>query len=395
MVPDRENKAEHLAEKAPLHVLFLIDHLAGLGGGETSLVRMIGLLPPDRIRCSVATLNPMISPVLLRQLQCPVHVFPLRRTYDLNSFRLAIKLRRLLQREHVDIVHTYFESANLWGGLVSKMGSRSLLISSRRDMNILRNRHAHRLGYLVVNRLCDKVLTVSEAVRDLCIAEEGLPPEKVVTVYNGVDLGRLSSLPPDRQLRQRFGFAATDPIITSVANVRRIKGLETLIAAAGIVCREIPSARFLIVGGENEPDYGRELRETIKSMRLESNVIFTGLVESAIPMLKVSQVFCLLSRAEGFSNALLEGMACSLPCVASRVGGNAEAVVEEDTGFIVAAGDHQAAAERMLQLLRDPARSRMMGAAGRQRVVSRFSAEKVALAHAELYERLVWKKLDP
>ncbi len=218
------------SDKRPLHVLFLIDHLGGLGGGETSLVRMVRLLPPDRVRCSVVALHEWVSPVLAQQLNCPLHVFPIRRVFDLRSFRIAMRIRKLIRSKQIDIVHTFFESANLWGGLVAKIGGGPALVSSRRDMNILRNRK-HRLGYALVNRLCDRILTVSDAVRDLCIRQERVLAEKVVTLRNGIEIERISSIPADPSLHQRCEFPAGDPIITTVANIRRVKGLDTLVKA--------------------------------------------------------------------------------------------------------------------------------------------------------------------
>jgi glycosyltransferase involved in cell wall biosynthesis len=354
---------------------------------------MARLLPPDRIRCSIVALNAKVSPVLAEQLPCPLHVFPLRRTYDLNSFRVAAQIRRLMRSESVDIVHTLFESANLWGGLVTKFGGGPLLVSSRRDMNILRTSLKHRLGYLLVNRLCDSVLVVSDAVRDLCIREEHLAPDKVVTLHNGIELERISASAPDLQLREQWGFGAEDPVITSVANVRRVKGIDTLVQAARIVCREFPHARFVVVGGENEADYGKELRQTIQTMGLARNVFFAGLTEQVIPILKISQIFCLMSRSEGFSSALLEAMACSLPCVVTRVGGNSEAVLDGETGFVVAPEDHAAAGDRILRLLRDPQRRAAMGAESRRVVSDKFTAGKMAADLAAFYERLALARM--
>ena len=224
------------ATDRPIRILFLIDHLGALGGGETSLVRMVRQMPPERVRSFVVTFNPWVSPVLREQLNCPLYVLPLRRTFGLQAARVASQIRRLLRSEEIDVVHTFFESSNLWGGLVCKLGGGPLLVSSRRDMNILRKSGKHRLGYAVVNRICDRVLTVSEAVRQLCIREEQLPPHKVVTLYNGVDLERISAVPLDWQLRQRLGFGPGDPIIASVANVRRVKGLDTLVKSAPTTC---------------------------------------------------------------------------------------------------------------------------------------------------------------
>jgi len=377
---------------APIRVLFLIDALRGLGGGETSLMRIVRLMPADRIQCSIVTLDDQVSPVLARQLTCPLYSFPIRRAFDFQSLWVASRLRRLLRTERIDVVHTLFESANLWGGLVAKIGGGPLLVSSRRDMNILRNRGKHQLGYALVNRICDRVLTVSDAVRDLCIREERLAPEKVVTLYNGVELDQISAIPFDRQLRERCAFSPSDPIITSVANVRRVKGLDTLVKTAGVVCREFPNARFLVVGGENEPDCGEELRADIQARNLQRNFFFMGLTEQVIPVLKTSQVFCLMSRTEGFSSAVLEAMACSLPCVVTDVGGNPEAVVDGETGFVVAPEDHLEAAHRILCLLGDPQRRSAMGAAGREVVASRFTATKMVSDLASFYERLVLER---
>jgi glycosyltransferase involved in cell wall biosynthesis len=376
-------------EKSPLRVLFMIDHLGGLGGGETSLVRIVRSMPPDRVRCSVVTLDDRVNPVLKRQLTCPLHVFRLRSAFDLHAFRVAGEIRRLLRTEKIDLVHTFFESSNLWGGVVCKLGGGPRLVSSRRDMNILRNRGMHRLGYAIVNRICDRVLTVSDAVRDLCINQEQLAPEKVVTLHNGIDLEQISQIPPDSQLREKLQFAPADPIIACVANVRRVKGLDVLVKVAGIVCREIPNARFLVVGGENEPDYGIELRATVRQMGLEDKFIFLGLAPQVISILKASQIFCLLSRTEGFSNALLEAMGCSLPSVVTRVGGNAEAIEDGKSGFVVNSEDVAAAAHRVLGLLRNPQLCATMGLAAYQSVVSQFSSSQMISNLASFYEQVV------
>ena len=381
--------SEAEATRRPIRVLFLIDHLAGLGGGETSLVRMVRQMPPERVQSFVGTFSPWVSPVLREQLDCPLYVLPLQRTFGLQALRIASQIRQVLRSKEIDLVHTFFESANLWGGLVCKLGGGPILVSSRRDMNILRKPGKHRVGYAVVNRLCDRVLTVSEAVRQLCIREERLPPHKVVTLYNGVDLERISAVPLDGQLRQRLGFGPGDPIITSVANIRRVKGLDTLVKSARVVAREFHNARFLIVGAENETDYATELREEIRVSNLQRNVFLLGLTENVIPILKASQVFCLLSRSEGFSSALLEAMACSLPCVATDAGGNAEAVVEGETGFVVPPEHHDAAADRILRLLRDTQRRATMGDAGRRRVASEFTVCTMAANLVAFYEQLV------
>jgi L-malate glycosyltransferase len=375
----------------PIRVLFLIDHLGGLGGGETSLVRIVRQMPPERVQCHIVTFNPWVSPVLREQLNCPLYVLPMRRTFGLQAVQVARRIRQLLRSEKIDLVHTFFESANLWGGLVCKLGGGPILVSSRRDMNILRKPGKHRLGYAVVNRLCDRVLTVSEAVRELCIREEQLLPDKVVTLYNGIELERISSVPLDWQLRERLGFAAGDPIVTSVANVRRVKGLDIFVKAAHRVVSEFPNARFLIVGGENEADYAAELREEIRLKNLQRNVFLLGLSENVTPILKASQVFCLLSRSEGFSSALLEAMASCLPCVVTRVGGNPEAVLDGQTGYIVPPEDHMATADRILELLRNSQRRATMGDAGYRRVASEFTVHTMLTNLISFYEGLVEK----
>src|ERR1700675_2073886 len=88
----------------PLRVMFLIDALGGLGGGEMSLVRIARLMPADRVQCSIVTLDDRVSPVLARQLACPLHVLPIRRAFDLQSLSVAIRIRRLLRSEKIDVV---------------------------------------------------------------------------------------------------------------------------------------------------------------------------------------------------------------------------------------------------------------------------------------------------
>jgi glycosyltransferase involved in cell wall biosynthesis len=102
----------------------------------------------------------------------------------------------------------------------------------------------------------------------------------------------------------------------------------------------------------------------------------------------------LSSRAEGFSNAILEYMAAARPVVATDVGGAGEAIVEGETGFLVPAGDDSAMAERIITLLREPERAQRMGRRGRQRVEHEFSCAAQLEKTLNLYERLLLSAED-
>jgi L-malate glycosyltransferase len=367
----------------------MIDQLSAMGGGEASLIKIVRHLPREKFRCSVVTLSSRVNAAIVAQLPCPLHVLPVRRAFGFNSLLVARQLRRLIRAERVDIVHTFFETANLWGGLVSKLGGGPALITSRRDMGILRRSLKHRLGYKIINRMCDRVVAVSNAVRDLTLEQESIRHGKTITLYNGVDLASISSTPADTQWRRNHGCAPADPVIASVGNIRRVKGMDTLIHSAALVCRELPRARFVIIGGDDEVSYARRLRQTIRSLDLERNIIFAGHSERVVPILKNSQAFCLLSRSEGFSNAILEAMACGLPCVVTGVGGNPEAVVNNVNGFVVPPDDPASAARCLVHLLRDRQGALAIGAAGKALVASRFTTEVMVSELGELYRQLV------
>ncbi|MCU1332711.1 MAG: glycosyl transferase group 1 [Candidatus Angelobacter sp.] len=382
--PSSQNLTRSDAEERP-HVLFLIDHLMALGGGETNLLKVVQLMPPGLVRCSIATFR--IKPEIRQSISVPVHVFPWKRFFHVDAWKAAFALRKLIQTERVDIVQTYFETSNLWGGLVAKM-SGALLLSSRRDMGILR-KAKHALAYRVVNRLSDRVLAVSEEVKRFCVDADRIDPQKISVIYNGVDLKHIASEDPKDNPFGQADWAGASHIITCLANIRRVKGIDVLVRTAQRVCRELPDAVFLVAGSLYERDYSEEVQAIIRSVGLEKNIKLLGFVGDPVPLLKMSDAFCLLSRSEGFCNALLEAMACGVPAVVTRVGGNPEAVTDGENGFLVPVEDDAVPADRLLMLLRDPERAARIGENGRNSVQTQFSADAMIQKLIGVYRDLL------
>ena len=376
------------------HVLFLIDELCRKGGTETALLNTVRWLPV-RFRCSIATfrLNPELS--ILADFPCAIQVFPLRRTYDWNAVRMAAKLSSFIRTERVDVVHTFFPSSDLWGGVVAKLSRRPILISSRRDLGILRST-THKIAYRTLHGMFDRVLTNSEEVRVFTIQQDKLDSARVRTIHNGIDTTRYSEANDVSEKTTPDCFPDASHVIVSVGNLRMVKGFDILIKAAAVVAREYPQVLFVIAGGEDpaESHLRGELESLSSSLSIQRNIKFIGGIADPAQVLSKAQVFCLLSRSEGFSNALLEAMACGLPCVATRIGGNSEAVADGETGFIVAGEDHNSAAVRILDLLGDPIRARQMGHAARRRVEKHFSHHAYTSKLVEVYDALLAKRED-
>lgn len=370
------------------HILFLIDQLCESGGAERALLSIIRLLPKDRFRCSLATFKLDSGIEIFRHIPCPVHVFPLRRTYGWSGVATARKLRALIRSQRAEIVHTFFETSDLWGGLVAKLSGCPVLISSRRDMGILRSAK-HRIAYRLLAPIADQVLTVSEEVRQFCLRQDGLPPSKVVTLYNGIEVERFAAAPDRDRLRQKMGLAEASHLVTTLGHIRRVKGIDTLVRAAAVVRREFPRALFLVIGDVSEPQHFRELQALCREQGTAETVRFLGPSEDVAALLKMSDLFCLPSRSEGFSNALVEAMACGLPCVVTRVGGNAEAIEDNVSGFVVPPDDPEPLADRILRLLRRPDTAKRMGQAGQKTVEEKFTAQAMMAQLTGIYDRLI------
>ncbi|HTT20943.1 MAG TPA: glycosyltransferase [Candidatus Sulfotelmatobacter sp.] len=371
-------------------VLFLIDRLHSTEAGAEGAVQKLCRFLPDRgFRCSVATF--WTGEAVEQRFPCAVRIFPLSRIYDWNALQQALAFHRFLRSEKFDIVHTFFSASDLWGGLVAKLSGCPVLVSSRRDMGILRS-HKHTLIYRLANHLFDQVHAVSERVREFSIADDHLSADKVVTVHNGIDLEAIDGARPCDPTPWPT-CDGEDPVIATVANIRFIKGIDILVKAAGLVLEQISHARFVVIGGEiQEPHYSSAVHATVRKLGIEDRVHFLGTRSDVFSLLKRCHAFCLPSRSEGMSNALLEAMACGLPCVATDVGGNAEAVSDGQTGFLAPSENPTALADRLLTLLCDRARARNMGQAARRVIETKFTVHHMVHRLAVLYGSLLAQK---
>jgi len=377
------------SQAQPRHIVYIIDQLDSLkGGAERSLFNTTRLLPQHRYHASVVTFKRPEDPSCLQQFSCPVHVFPLQRTYGWEALRVALKLRRLIRDERVAIVQTFFESSDLWAGPIAKLSGCPVLISSRRDMGF-RRRSMHRVAYRLFRPLFDRVHAVSDVVRDYTIRQDGIDPDRVVTIVNGIDVDSASRRYDTQRLRNSHNLENASHLIVDVSSIRRVKGLDILARTAAIVCRDYPAAVFVVVGNVVEQEYFTEVNELLKRLDIVANFRFVGGQDDVFPFLQMSDVFCHLSRSDGLSNAMLEAMACGLPCVVSRAGGNPQVISEGRNGFVVPIDHPELAADRIITLLRYPESRRRMGEDGRQRVSEAFSATTMVRSLVDLYDRLV------
>jgi glycosyltransferase involved in cell wall biosynthesis len=363
------------------HVLLVVDQFPKtLGGGERIVLKLAELLPHYGYRASIVTFFIHPESAVRESRLCPIYELPLHRTYDLTAIRAALEFRRFLRDQRVQLVQTFFESSDLWAGFVTKTVPQSKLIWSRRDMGILRARK-HRIGYRLLAGAPDAVFAVSEQVRHYCIDVDRIDPARVLTIHNGLDLANWNAA-------SVFAKSAGKVQIATVGNIRAVKGHDVFIRAAALTVKQFPNALFSIAGDVLEPAYFSDLQSLIKDLNLSDNFVFAGGIADLHQYLSETEIFVLPSRSEGFSNAIVEAMAASLPVVATDVGGNNEAVHDGISGLLVPSENPQALSSAINRLLDDPATAAAMGAAGREIVSSRFTTgammDQIAGAYKEL-----------
>src|SRR5262249_8675710 len=152
-----------------------------------------------------------------------------------------------------------------------------------------------------------------------------------ITVHEGIDLAHVDAAPPIN-VHEQFWLPHNAPLVGNIAALAPHKGQRYLIEAAQLVVREVPDARFLILG---EGELKVALEKQIADLALTKHVLLAGFRRDVLSILKGFDVFVLPSVTEGLGTSLLDAMACGRPIVASRVGGIPEVVRHGETGLLV------------------------------------------------------------
>ena len=324
---------------------------------------------------------------LIERIGVPIIDLPLTSFYDANMVRQTRKFISFLNKHRIDIVHSHDFYSNIFGmtgaalaGIRGRVASKRETTGTRTRAQSTVERNAFKLAHAVVAN--------ATAVQHQLI-KEGVRPEKVSVIHNGIDLSRFQRNGNRDDALQRLNLESISgrPVITMVANFEyRVKDHPMLLRAAQRVTRKFPEARFVIAG---DGELREETEKLATDLQLEETCLFIGNCPSVPDLLAASDICVLSSQAEGFSNSILEYMAAARPVVATNVGGASEAIVEGETGYLVEAGQDHDLADRIIKLLEDPARSKQMGLNGRRVVEERFSCESRLLNTAALYQRML------
>lgn len=251
------------------------------------------------------------------------------------------------------------------------------------------------LANKVLLRPGDRVTAVGRFVRDALVEREGIPGKRIQVIYNGIDPERFpqgSQAQAVRvQVRQELGISLDQVVAVQVARFHPVKDHETGLRAWAEVQRRWaggrqPGSLLLLVGDGPQRPVMEKLTE---ELGIAGSVRFLGVRNDVERLLTASDLFMLSSLSEGISVTLLEAMAAGLPVAATDVGGNSEVVEEERTGFLSPRQDVQRLAENLWRLLKDPDLRRKLGAAGRQRVLERFTQARMHQEYAQLYARML------
>ena len=362
-------------------VLHLVNRF-WIGGAERQFVERLRRHPPG-FRALVGCLEasgPMLEQV--RALGFEPEVFPLKGSMlQPNTAAQVARLTATIRAEGVRIVHATDFNTNLLAVIAARLGGAKSIVS-RLDLGHLRAGFGrlHREAEKLASRAADLVVANADAVRAVCLRDEGVKPERCVVVRNGLDL-------------ERFDELAAQPLqaplpegrlVAVIGNLWPVKGHRTLVEAVALLPPELRDVHFVCAGEGPEREW---LAQRISALGLGERVHLVGHRLDVPTVLARAQAACLCSSAEGLSNALMEAMAARLPVVATRVGGTPELVREGESGFLVPSGDPRALAEKLAQLLAHPEQARAMGQRGRAHVERELSMERMAEGHAALYRR--------
>jgi len=364
--------------QGPLRVLFVVPDLT-VGGAERHVATLLPAMDRDRFAPSVLCINqpgPLFAEVAAANI--PAVALDEPKDDPRALVRALVALTRHLRRTRPDVVVMRGANAELLGrvGAVLARVPRTV-VWVHNCGTVAALRRSQRLADRLLAPATSTYYGLARGQVPYLVEDRGFDPAKIRLVHNGVDPAAYPYVPFDERrpgLAAELGIEPGEPVAGIVAAVRAEKDHLTFLRAARLVLEKLPRARFLVVGRGRHPQDLERVVEQARELGIAERVVFTGRRADVADVVATMDVFCLTSyTVECFPISLLEAMAVGRAAVCTAVGGVPDMIDEGVTGHVVPPRNPQALAERLVELLADPARAEKMGRAARERVEARFT----------------------
>jgi len=306
-----------------------------------------------------------------------------------NDVRLPLRIAMRAQKYGVNVLH-----ARGWPAMVETIVAARLAqvratvygfhgkgIPELKGLTLRR-----RLTQKIVIRAYSRVVTLNRRMQADLAAECGIATDRIHTIANGVDIEAFKPHPDRRAIRERFNLPSNRFIIGNVARLDPVKNHEIILKAMNSALVKRLDALFLLVG--DGPHYAM-LKRKIEELGLDRNVRLFGYSDCIAELLNCMDVYIQSSFYEGFSNTVLEAMACGVPILATDVGGTGDIMSDGEEGYFFMPTDHEHLVSLVMRLARDCNLRRTLGTKGRRRATIQFPVQAMVRNYENIYSELL------
>jgi len=283
------------------------------------------------------------------------------------------------------IVQTFLTFGDAVGRTLARAANVPIVVSSVRARNVEKRWWQFLLDRVTI-RWVDRVIFNSKQVIPFALAKEGVQPEQIVYIPNGVGVDQQSCPSAVSNTRSELGITPTTRVVGTVGRLYPQKGHRYLLAAFARVLQEVSDAALLVVG---DGPLRSKLEAQAMQLGITGQVYFLGERADIPDLLACMDVYAQASIYEGMPNAVMEAMAAGKPVVATRVDGTRELIADGETGWLVKPADTKAMADRIVYILKNMTEVRCIGEAASERIARDFSVNKMVLAYDKLYRELL------
>jgi glycosyltransferase involved in cell wall biosynthesis len=352
-------------------IIFVINTLTH-GGAEIQVSRLARGL--HRRGWKVAVVS-MVRPDALEEelISAGIEVYCLQMRPGIPNPIAILKLARFIRARRPQVVHSHIVHANLLARVTRLLAKMPVLVCTAHSFK--EGGTLHSWGYRLTDRLSDLTTNVSQAAVDEYVRRGLARASGIRFMPNGIDVSHFRRDPLQRaRLREELNLP--DRFVwLIVARLEPDKNHANLFRAFKSVLNHPANPMLLVVGGGR---LDSELHKLVEQMHLQERVRFLGLRDDVSALINASDAQVLSSLMEGMPLVLQEASAVGLPVVATNVGGNAEVVLDGNSGFIVPSEDSPALAAAMQKVMSmTPAEREEMGRAGRHHVETSYEIERV------------------